>query len=437
MPPLPSSPAPAAPGQPAKELFRPQAVAYAGSRQYGTVLLDSAPHQRMFTAFFMATVLAIVLFFFFFEVTRKAQCQGVLLPTSGVLRVLSGQAGTVTRVLVKEGQLVQAGDVMFELTSERSNSNAVSTQHAISTLLESRRESYAGELGQLDAQSRLRVAAVRRRIEDLAQEHGKLASQLALQQARVALAEQAMRRFDELQKKHFISPAQLQDKQAELLDQRQRLADIERASSVSTRERSAAQAELSDLQIQGQRERASVERNISALQQDLAESEARRELLVRAPRSGAVTAIVADLGETVAGNTVLASVLPSGADLEAEIYAPSRSVGFIRPGMVVLLRYQAYPYQKFGQYKAVVREIAETSIRPQELNAPGAGANASGEPLYRIRLKLERQAVLAYGKQMPLKPGMLIDASVQLEHRRLYEWVLAPLFNITGRLSSR
>ena len=73
-------------------------------------------------------------------------------------------------------------------------------------------------------------------------------------------------------------------------------------------------------------------------------------------------------------------------------------------------------------------------LRPEDLAVPGAVSGTSGEPLYRIRLRLQRQSVQAYGETLPLKSGMLVDASVLLEQRRLYEWVLEPLFSISGRL---
>lgn len=81
-----------------------------------------------------------------------------------------------------------------------------------------------------------------------------------------------------------------------------------------------------------------------------------------------------------------------------------------------------------------MREVAGTAVSPQELAIPGAATATASEPLYRIRLKLDKQAVLAYGKPMPLKSGMLVDASVMLEQRKLYEWVLEPLFSISGRM---
>jgi membrane fusion protein len=221
-----------------------------------------------------------------------------------------------------------------------------------------------------------------------------------------------------------------------MLDQRQRLSDLFRTRTASQRDLDAADAELRDLKVQTGRDAAGLQRNISTVEQDLTDSEARRENLVRSPQSGVVTAITAEPGQTVSSGQAIASVLPSQAGLEAEIYAPSRSIGFIKPGMQVLLRYQAYPYQKFGQHTATITEVASTSLRPEEMTLPGATlpAGSAAEPLYRIRLKLDRQTVKAYGQDMPLKSGMLVDASVLLERRRLYEWVLEPLFSISGRL---
>jgi membrane fusion protein len=53
--------------------------------------------------------------------------------------------------------------------------------------------------------------------------------------------------------------------------------------------------------------------------------------------------------------------------------------------------------------------------------------------MYRIRLALQSQHIKAYGAVRPLKAGMVLDASIVLEERRLYEWILEPLYSISGR----
>lgn len=420
---------------PVKSLFRAQAVEFSNKRQYGTVILASYVSHRVLTFFFCALTVSIIVFFIFFTIARKAETSGVLLPSEGLIRVRPGQTGVVTRVRVKEGQNVKAGDVLFVLSNERNIGDVRSAEGTISALLQNRRDSYREEQLQASIQSRQRVLAAQKKTTALLEEATRLESQIVLQRSRVALVGKAFQRFKNLYTTNFISAAQLEEKEGELLDQRQRLAELERLKGINQRDYASADAEYRDLQYQTQREEAGLKRSELAIQQDLAESEARREIQVIAPTAGTVTVITAEVGKPVSADSTLTSLLPTGSELEAEIYAPSRAVGFIKPGMKVLLRYQAYPYQKFGQYEAIVHEIAGTLMSAQELVLPGAAAvsNQTSEPLYRIRLRLKQQSVLAYGKRLNLKPGMLLDASIILDHRRLYEWVLEPLFSISGR----
>lgn len=414
----------------ARPLFRFQAIEHVKARQYGTVMLASPVSHRVLTALFVGIALCIIGFFILFSTTRKAQATGVLLPTTGVIRVTPVQGGIITEKRVKEGQAVKAGQAMFILSSERSSASSESTEKKISALLERQLVSLRSELKQSELQGAQRIAAAQQRVRDITAESERALGQIGLQKSRVLLAEQAFKRYSELEATKYISSAQLQDKQGELLDQRQRLADLERMHAASRRELTAAQADLNDLQLQAQRELSVLDRNASSLEQNLTENEARREILVSAPVDGVVAALAVEVGQTIAPGATLASMLPQGAQLEAEIYVPSRSIGFVKPDMPVLLRYQAYPYQKFGQHSARVREVADTALLPQELGLP---QSASPEPLYRIRLVLDSQTIQAYGKHLPLKSGMVVDASIQLDHRRLYEWILEPLFSITGR----
>ncbi|NDI85488.1 HlyD family secretion protein [Undibacterium crateris] len=413
-------------------LFRRQAIDHISNRKYGSVLLATPLSHRFLTLLFVSIALSIIVFFAFFSTTRKAHCSGVLLPSLGVIRVLPTQAGVVLAKHIVEGQIVHAGDVLFVLSSERS-AVAGDAQKTISSLLINRRNSFTADQTQLLAQSRTRLEALRRRASDLVSEIAKIDGQIILQKQRVQLAEKAYQRYSDLQATSFISAAQLQDKQAELIDQQQRLAELVRIKSANGRDLTTANADIVDLQLQTQRDAAAVQRNVSTVEQDLTENEARRELVVRAPQDGTVTTITAAVGQTVTPSTAIASLIPAGSQLEAEIYAPSRSAGFLQPGMQVLIRYQAYPYQKFGQYRATVKEVANNALRPEELPLGPQSAN-SNEALYRIRVTLNQQNVTAYGRQLPLKSGMALDASILLEQRRLYEWVLEPLYSISGRV---
>ncbi len=201
------------------------------------------------------------------------------------------------------------------------------------------------------------------------------------------------------------------------------------------RELVARQDELSSLRAKHQNQIAQLERSVSSVNQQLTESEAKRRLVIRAPESGTATAVVANLGTAIEGSRPLVSIVPSGASLQAYLFAPSRAVGFVREGVPVRLRYQAYPYQKFGQASGRVESVSRTALPAGEIFTMGnpSNNNQNSEPYYRITVNLDRQSITAYGKQQPLQAGMLLDADIMLERRHLYEWVLEPLLSLTGK----
>ena len=132
-----------------------------------------------------------------------------------------------------------------------------------------------------------------------------------------------------------------------------------------------------------------------------------------------------------AGQAVL-SLLPGDGRLEAELLVPSRAIGFIAPGDRVLLRYQAFPYQKFGHALGRVSRISRSAVGAN--GNGGATGGFAGETFYRVTVALARQDIVAYGREEQLRPGMLLDADILGERRRLFEWLLEPLYTLTGKV---
>lgn len=109
-------------------LFRAQVIATVGSRQYGTVIIKGARVHGVLAGIAAVLFLAVMTFFAFFGTTRKAQSGGILLPSSGVIRIVAGQSGTIVQARVREGQKVKRGDVLFVLSSERGYKDGLSAE---------------------------------------------------------------------------------------------------------------------------------------------------------------------------------------------------------------------------------------------------------------------------------------------------------------------
>ena len=129
------------------------------------------------------------------------------------------------------------------------------------------------------------------------------------------------------------------------------------------------------------------------------------------------------------------ALVPEDATLEAQMYAPSRAIGFLRIGTDVRLRYQAFPYQKFGFSSGSIQEVATSAMRPEEINPLFQATAFSGraEPMYRIRVRIDKQSIQVDGEDRPLRPGSLVDASVLIERRRLIAWMFEPILSRTEK----
>jgi membrane fusion protein len=136
----------------------------------------------------------------------------------------------------------------------------------------------------------------------------------------------------------------------------------------------------------------------------------------------------------VTTTTALATLLPADARLQAHLFAPSSAVGFLRNQQVVQLRYQAFPYQKFGVQSGQVVQVSRSPLQPSELGSVAQGTQQAGEPLYRITVALDQQNINAYGQAQSLVPGMQLEADVLLDRRRLIEWIFEPVLGVAGRV---
>lgn len=414
-------------------LFRQAALNARHIKWLGDIVVARPLSFAIMTMSAVGMALLIVGFLFFGTYTRRATVSGQLAPDVGVLKIYAPQAGVVVEKHVREGQFVEQGAVLYLISSERQTTKEGGVQAAISRQVGIRQKSLLDEQIQTRKLQRDEESALRQKIDAIEAEQANVFRQLEGQRARVELAEAAVKRASQLSTLGYYSAEMGQQKEADLIDQRSRQAALERDQIGILRELKNQRSELASLPMRQRNQLAQIDRLLTSTEQEMTESEGKRRIAVTAPEAGIATAVSAELGQSIDGTKSMVSIIPGGAVLEAHLYAPSRSIGFIRQSDQVLLRYQAFPYQKFGHTRGTVVSVSRTALAASEI--PGAGsATASSEPLYRITVVLEKQSITAYGQAQPLQAGMLVDADILQEKRKLYEWVLEPLYSLTGKL---
>ena len=416
-------------------LFRPEALEHREREWLGSIQLIRPVSLTVLTVLTLLVVAGVAVYLTLGEYTRKARVSGYLVPDRGVIRLVTPQAATVVESHVVEGGAVQRGDVLFVLAVGQATLSG-DTQAAVQSSIESRTRSLQGAARQRSQLEQTQLAAIDRQIDEMEREFESMKLESDLQRQRLVLAEQAQNQYESLRNDNFVSSAQVRIKAEEVLNVKAQLQGLVRQRAARLREIAALQSQRRELPLQAQSALGAIDRDLAALAQQAAETEARQRIVVRAPQTGVVSGVLAAPGQTVTPAVALASLLPADAKLQAQLFAPSSAVGFVRANQQVQLRYQAFPYQKFGHQSGEVVQISRSPLQASELAglALPVSLSASGEPLYRITVSLDRQSVAAYGQPQALAPGMQLEADVLLDRRRLIEWLFEPVLGIADRV---
>jgi membrane fusion protein len=413
-------------------LFRPEAVEARRQQWLGDVRLMRPVSLSALVLLLILAALAIGAWLYLGEYTRKAHVAGLLVPDRGWIRLVSPQVATVVERRVAQGQQVRAGDILFVLSLDQHTRDGGAQQRVMRSL-RARQESLSESLEAQLRLSREQEAAFAERLNAIRREMAQLERETDLQRERLALSQQSLSRLEALREERFVSTAQIQTKSEEVLALRAQLVSLERQRSTLARDAATLEGQRRELPLKERARAGELQREAQALAQESAESDAKHEIVIRAPQDGTLAMVIAEPGQSVSPEAALASMVPIHARLEAHLYAPSSALGFIRAQQPVYLRLAAFPHQKFGHQVGTVQQVSSTPLQAGELAALPL-ASKPNEPLYRVTVSLQRQEVIAYGSPQPLAAGMQLEADVLLERRSLIEWLFAPVLGVAGRV---
>lgn len=413
-------------------LFRTEALQAVQQQWLGRVRIVQPPALRWSAALALAVAVALAALLGLASYTRKAAVPGTLVPDHGLIRLAPVAAGTVVERHVAEGQPVRAGDLLFVLSQDRFSRDDA-TQGVLDRAVDAQRRSLEDVARQQQALSRARDRALALRQEALRAEQSQLAAEAALQQRRLALARQSLERLQSLQAQAFVSEAQVQARQEEVLALEAQGQALQRQQAALGRERAELDGERATLPAQRDSAVAQVGSELAELSRDGAELRGVRRIEIRAPLDGTVHALLAEPGQSIAPPAALASLLPANARLQAELLAPSRTMGFVRPGQAVRLRVEAYPHARYGVLTGRVARVDRVPLAASELGTLALATQATaGEPLFRLVVTLD--PLPPDWRDRPLAAGLRLQADVLLERRRLWQWWLEPLLGLQQRL---
>jgi membrane fusion protein len=412
-------------------LFRPASLRTGELAWQGRPMLTLGFPAAFTSISSVALAAAAVALITFGGYSRRVDMEGTVVPSTGVVEVTASSPGRIEGLAVREGEAVKKGEPLYSLDVDTATKEG-GAQQLIIEAQTGERDMLAQEIVRKTRMNEEADKELSQKIENLKVQIDQAEDQITVQQGFVKRVSNDYNQFASLVERHLVSLNELSMRQQAWVQAMGRLQDLENTELRLKGELKEAEYQRRTTAHTRTDEIDSLKGKVLEINQKLASSEAHRLIEIRAPNDGVITAILAHPGQTVGAGAPMLKIVPRQSPMQAELLAPSSAVGFVRESERVLLRYSAFPYQKFGEYWGTVVSVSRAALNAEEVKTLLAGAAPSTRsgPFYRVIVSPDSQTVSIYGEERSLPAGMQVHAYALLERRRLYEWVLAPLYDL-------
>jgi len=378
------------------------------------------------TWFIAVTIALVINFLFLGQYSRKETVVGYLTPTSGTSKIFVPQQGTIKAIHVNEGQEVRQGQTLLTVDTDQIAANGLDVNATMLDTLRSQKDLLTGQI----AAEEHRIKSERERlttlIDGLQIEIAQLEAQLKIQGERIRVEEEFVASAAELRKQGYMADGDFKRRQVVFLEQKQNLNSLNQQLAARQNQLTETRYSLRELPTVMAGKIQTLRSELATTEQRIVEISGRRAYVIRAPATGRISMLQATVGQFADPRRLQMEIVPNESVLQAELFVPTRAIGFVQPGQEVRILYEAFPYQQFGTYSGRVVKVSQTILTKSDTFGP----IELKEPAYRVTTRLDRPDIDAFGKTIPLQADMLLRADIILEKRSLISWLLDPLLSV-------
>jgi hemolysin D len=331
--------------------------------------------------------------------------------TQTLQHLLSNTYQTISNIHGLEADLIQKLTIAVKNTSNIPNLGILNTSAATQSQLQSEWRDISARLSKLDAEAVRRQAEIQTVMASIA----KLQATLPMAQTREA-------DFKNLVGEGFISRHATQDKTRERVElerdlsvQQARLAEAQSTLAESEQTRAAFKAETQ--RLLNDRHAVATPKLQQLTQEGSKAAQRERQTQLTAPVAGVIQQLaIHSVGGVVTPAQPLMIVVPDSLDVTAEISIANQDIGFVNTGQIAEVKLETFPYTKYGTVKAKVDIVTSDAVTDEKKGS-----------YYPATITLAQKDMLIDGKRVKLSPGMNITAEIKTGQRRVIEYLLSPV----------
>jgi len=374
------------------------------------------------------------------KVDETGNARGRLEPKGQTIELDAPVGGTVAAIQVKEGQTVKAGQILLELDTELSRAELQQAQ--------ARLEGQLDRLPQMEViKNQLEMTTRTQRLQTQNQASGQLSQINAVRQqidfnktaadlAQKLLAKdiKTVGRYQRLRQEGAVSGLQVDEAERRMIENQQRLqkaqTDTKQAQDELKKQQSIYNSTLRQGELtvlDSQRQIKQLQAQIEGLKAEITQTQNQikslqiqlQQRLIRASVDGMILQMpVEHAGTVLSPGEMIAQIAPKGAPLVLRSQMSTRESGFLRLGMPVKIKFDAYPFQDYGIVEGRLSSISPDSKITQTAQGP--------VETFELEIALNQTYIQTRNKRIPLTPGQSATAEVVVRQRRVIDFILDP-----------
>jgi hemolysin D len=440
----------------------------------------SSPVQIALLKLICAAFAVALLWSYFGWIDIHAIAQGKIQPSGRSKVVQPFEPGKIAAIYVEDGTHVKAGDVLMELdptetTADRealardlqaSDAEIARRKTAIAAARSDEANPIVSALPNSDAGVSAREAGVlaadlanlnstrdsiKAQIAEKAAEKKRFEMSIAARQRLYAVLMERVEMRDKLRAKEFGSRAAVIDALQEVERENTSMASEkgqaqEAEAAIVSLNRKLDQATNAFIADQMQKQ-ADAERKRDRTAQELVKAQSKSERTrLKAPIDGFIQQLaVTTIGQVVSSGQSLMTVVPQDGAIEVEAMILNQDIGFVEPGQTASVKVEAFPFTRYGAIDATVVKVSRDAVDERMANglsdptstatgkAQASAQQKSQNLVFPATLTLRQTSMNIDGKQVPLSAGMAVTIEVKTGSRRVIDYVMSPLREVTGQ----
>lgn len=408
------------------QLFRSEVFQQKKDRLSGSVSIAVPLSWQAIGYLIFGGLIVAITFLSLATYSRVETVTGAIVPDKGVAAIIPTRPGTITEVLVEDGEQVAKGATLVAIRAEEDSASGISAAALTEQAIAQQDASLIAQMSAAERSAAAQQSQILSQAGGLRAEIDQLDSQIVLQQSLVNSARLDLEKARSVAERGFISRADLQTREDNLLARQQQLSQLQQSLSARRATLSQLSSSAASISAQAQSEAANIAAARAQVAQQAAGNAGARSYALTAPFAGTVTALTMRSGQRVGLQSQIMAVIPQNARLRAELLVPSQAIGFVKRGQEVRLAIDAFPYQRFGTVTGKVMTVASSAVS-QTL------PNGSVVSAYPVVVDIDNPEVVAFGRREQLVPGMSLTARIITEKQSLIEWLFEPLFAVRRR----